>query len=82
MPSAEGFNRAWPRASLKEFPIPAELLLMKLGPCLDEPPLFLREGSRNDLNWVDPEHGYPVLEVRIEVRYAVLGAERRPLRTS
>lgn len=37
---------------------------MKLGPCLDEPLLFPREGSRNYLNWVDPEHSYPVLEVR------------------
>lgn len=74
MPSAEGFNRARPCAGLEEFPIPPELLLMKLGPCLDEPPLLLREGSRNDLNWVDPEHGYPVLEVRMEVRDLVRSA--------
>ena len=38
MPSADGFNRARPCAGLEEFPIPPELLLMKLGPCLDEPP--------------------------------------------
>ena len=71
MSSLEGFNRARPPSGLEKFPILPELLLMKLGPRLDESPLLLREGSGNKLNWIDPEHRHPILVVRMEVRCLV-----------
>jgi len=46
---------------------------MKLRPCLDESSLLLREGSRNELNRVDPEHRNRILIVRMEVRCLVGG---------
>ena len=68
MSSLEGFNRARPPSGLEKFPILPEFFLMKLGPRLDESPLLLRDGSRNELNWVDPKHRNPILVVRMEVR--------------
>jgi hypothetical protein len=67
MPSPKGFNGARPPSGLEKFPILPEFLLMQLGPCLDESPLSLREGSRDELKWVDPEHRDPILVVRMEV---------------
>jgi hypothetical protein len=67
MPSSEGLNRAWPPSGVEKLPILLELLLMQFGPCLDESPLSLREGSRDELKWVDPEHRDPISVVRMEV---------------
>jgi hypothetical protein len=67
IPSPERFNRARRPSGLEKFPILPELLLMKLGPCLDESPLLFREGSRNELDWGNPEDCDPILVVRMEV---------------
>ena len=71
MPSPEGFNRPRRASTLEKFPILPQLPLMKLSPCLDESPLFLRECSRNEFNGVDPDHRDPILVVRMEMRCLV-----------
>lgn len=80
MPSSERLNRLrWP-SGLEKFPILPKLLLMKLCPCLDEPPLPQRKKSRNEFNGVDCEHRncFLVIDMKVRCLVGTAGLRKHP----